>query len=61
MVFDQNLKKKKRILSERALQEEENGANFSFIAPSTEELRVQKPQMFVYGKGHHKYMFLYTH
>ena len=26
--------------SERAYQEEQNGANFSFIAPSSEELRV---------------------
>ena len=28
----------KRIPSERASQEEQNGANFSFIAPSSEEL-----------------------
>ena len=30
------------ITSERASQEEQNGANFSFIAPSSEELRVFK-------------------
>ena len=30
------------IPSERASQEEQNGANFSFIAPSSEELRVPK-------------------
>ena len=28
---------KKRISSERASQEEQNGTNFSFIAPSSEE------------------------
>ena len=28
----------KRISSERASQEEQNGANFSFMAPPTEEL-----------------------
>ena len=28
----------KRIPSERASQEEQNGANFSFLAPSSEEL-----------------------
>ena len=33
---------KKRISSERASQEEQNGANFSFIAPSSEELWVRK-------------------
>ena len=31
-----------RIPSERASQEEQNGTNFSFIAPSSEELRVFK-------------------
>ena len=30
--------REKRIPSERASQEEQNGANFSFIAPSSEEL-----------------------
>ena len=30
------------IPSERASQEEQNGANFSFVAPSSEELRVRK-------------------
>ena len=30
------------ISSERASQEEQNGANFSFIAPSSEELWVRK-------------------
>ena len=40
------------ISSERASQEEQNGANFSFIAPSSEELWVQTLQMYVYGKGH---------
>ena len=30
------------IPSERASQEEQNGANFSFIAPSSEELLVRK-------------------
>ena len=37
MVFGQNLKiltMEKRISLERASQEEQNGANFSFIAPS---------------------------
>ena len=42
MVFGQNLKiltsAKKRILSERVSQEKQNGANFSFVAPSSEEL-----------------------
>ena len=50
MVFGQNLKvftlaKKKGggggVSSERASQEEQNGTNFSFIAPSSEELWVQ--------------------
>ena len=31
----------KMIVSERASQEEQNGANFSFIAPSSEELGVR--------------------
>ena len=30
------------ILSERTCQEEQNGANFSFVALSSEELRVRK-------------------
>ena len=34
---------KKRIPSERASQEHQNGANFNFIAPSSEELWVQIP------------------
>ena len=33
----------KRIPSERASQEEQNGANFSFIAPSSEELLAFEP------------------
>ena len=33
---------KKRIPSERASQEEQNGANFSFIAPSSEEQKDHK-------------------
>ena len=32
----------KRIPSERVSQDEQNGANFSFIAPSSEEFRVCK-------------------
>ena len=46
MVFGQNLKiltlAKKRIPSQRASQEEQNGANFSSVAPSGQELRVLK-------------------
>ena len=42
MVFDPKMKNfdfgKKMIASERASQEEQNEANFSFIAPSSEEL-----------------------
>ena len=41
MVFGKNLKvltlAKKRIPSEKASQEERNGTNFSFIAPSSLE------------------------
>ena len=33
---------KKRLPTERASQEEQNGANFSFRAPSSEELGVRK-------------------
>ena len=43
MVFGQNLKiltSAKIISSERVSQGEQNEANFSFIAPSSEELRV---------------------
>ena len=50
---------KKRIPSERASQEEQNGANFSSIAPSSEELRVPKPQIYAYGNGRHKYKYVY--
>ena len=39
------------IASERASQEEQNGANYSFIAPSIEELWVPKLQMCMHGKG----------
>ena len=45
---------------ERASQEEQTGANFSFIAPSSEELWVRKPQLFVCGKGRHSYMYMYA-
>ena len=38
---------------ERASQEEQNGANFSFIAPSSEELLLPILQMYVNGKGRH--------
>ena len=36
------LRKQKRMPSERASQEEQFGANFSFVAPSSEKLRVRK-------------------
>ena len=46
MVFDLKLKNsilaKKRISSDRPSQEEQNGSNFSFIAPSSEELCVRE-------------------
>ena len=38
---------------ERATQEKQNGADFRSVAPSSEELWVLIPQMYVYGKGHH--------
>ena len=41
MVFGQNRKNLslvKRISYKRALQEEQNGANFSFVTPSSEEI-----------------------
>ena len=40
------------VSSERASQEEQNGASFSFIAPSCEELCVQKVPECIPGKGH---------
>ena len=41
-----------RIPLERASQEEQNGANFSFVAPSSEEFRVCIPApLSAYGKG----------
>ena len=49
---------KKKIPSERASQEEQNGANFSFIVPSSEELWVGKLQLFAFGKGFHTYMYM---
>ena len=61
MVFGQNLKiltsVKKAIPGNRASREEQTGANFSFIAPSSEELCMQKTQMHGYGKGRHTYMY----
>ena len=46
MVFGQKLKiltsAKKMIPSERASKEEQNGANFSFIAPSVGSKRITK-------------------
>ena len=36
------LGKKKRMPSERASQEEQNDAKFSFVAPSSDELSVRK-------------------
>ena len=45
---------KKRIASERASQGEQNDAKFSFIAPSSEELRAPTLQMCTHGKGHHR-------
>ena len=45
------------VSSERASQEEYNGANFSFIAPSSEELwvliRTCLPFNCMFGKGRH--------
>ena len=46
------------ISSERAPQEEQNDVNFSFIAPSSEELSVcketsQSTYMYMHGKGRH--------
>ena len=41
---------------ERASQEEQNGTKFSFITPSSEELRVlivASLQMYTHGKGRH--------
>ena len=43
----------KRIPLERASQGEYNGANFSFVAPSSEELRVTILEMYAHGKGRH--------
>ena len=45
---------KKRIPSERASLEEQNGANFSFISPSYEELGERKDTL---GKGRHRYKY----
>ena len=42
MVFRQNLISAKRIPSEKASQEEQNGANFSSVASSSDELLVRK-------------------
>ena len=39
------------ITYERAYQEEQNGASFSFIAPSIEELWVPNVQIYEHGKG----------
>ena len=51
MVFGQksmeSILAKKMIPSERASQEEQNGAKFSFMAPSSEELWAQKSQVLV--------------
>ena len=44
---------KERTPSERASQEEQNGANFSFIAPSSEELLAFEP--FSIHCGDHLY------
>ena len=41
---------KKRISSEKESQEEQNGANFSFIAPSSEEIYV--PILVFYSNVH---------
>ena len=38
MVFGQNLKNLSLAKKERAPEEEQNGANLSFVAPSSEEL-----------------------
>ena len=39
------------ITLERASQEQQIGANFSFIAPSSEELRIPILDMHTHGKG----------
>ena len=39
------------IALERASQKEKNGANFSFIAPSSEELWARHFQIYAHGKG----------
>ena len=41
------------IPSERASKEEQNGANFSFIAPSCDELWVPTIETYMDGKGRH--------
>ena len=49
-----------RMPSESATQEEQIGTNFSFIAPSSEELWVRKPA-YTCGKGRHRSgMLAYT-
>ena len=50
MVFGQKLR---MISLERAYQEEQNGANVSFIAASSEELCLSPIHMCVHGKGRH--------
>ena len=37
--------------AERSLQEEQNGENFSSVAPSSEELRLPILHMYTHGKG----------
>ena len=44
--------------SER-VSEEQIDTNFSFIAPSSEELCVQKDSICTSGKGRHTYMYIY--
>ena len=48
---------------ERASQEEQHGANFNFVAPSSEELGVLMPasrSKFMYGKGRRSNKFNVT-